>query len=100
MKMIHGDNIITLTLPNQCIATNADDIKAQIFPLIDGPYKHICLDFSETNHVDAAGIGAIAAAIFQARRKGHLFSMKGANGQVLDILIATGVDRLLSSSRE
>lgn len=100
MKTNESDNIITVTLPDQCIATNANSIKDQIYKFVGGPYKYICLDFSETRHIDAAGIGAIAAAVFQARPKGHVLSMKGADGQVLDMLAATGVDRLLANPRK
>ena len=99
MKTNESDNLITVTLPDQCIATNANSIKDQINKFVGGP-KYICLDFSQTRHIDAAGIGAIAAAIFQARPKGHVLSMKGADGQVLDMLAATGVDRLLANTRE
>ncbi len=100
MKTNEGDNLVTVTLPDQCIATNANSIKDQINKFAGGPYKYICLDFSETRHIDAAGIGAIAAAVFQARPKGYVLSMQGATGQVLDMLAATGVDRLLANTRE
>ena len=77
----------------ECLATNADVLRERLYNALRGEYSEIYLDFTDTLHMDAAGVGVIAAVIFEGRRRGYSILMKGASGSVLDILTATGLYR-------
>ena len=79
-----------------CLAINSDRIRNKICSCFTDEPKEICLDFSNTICIDAAGVGVIAALVFEGRRKGVTISMKGARGAVLELLTATGLYRLSS----
>ncbi|WP_371362768.1 hypothetical protein SRRS_38410 [Sporomusa rhizae] len=87
---------ITIDIGSECLAVNSDVIKDKILDcFIEQQQKEICFDFTNTKHMDAAGLGVIASLIFEGRRKRVTFSMKGATGSVLDMLTATGLSRIL-----
>lgn len=86
---------VTFIVGKECLATNADSLTKELTMLLSGPHEAVFLDLSKTQYIDAAGIGVLAAAVFEARRKGRVLRAFGATGTVLDILTQTGVDRQL-----
>jgi anti-anti-sigma factor len=91
-----NSNYTVVTIGSDCLAINADRIRSKICSCFTGEPKEICLDFSKTICIDAAGVGVIAALVFEGRRKGFTISMKGAKGAVLEMLTATGLYRMAS----
>lgn len=94
--MKEGSNYSVVAIGPDCLAINSDRIRSKICSCFTGEAKEICLDFSKTLCIDAAGVGVIAALVFEGRRKGFIISMKGARGAVLEMLTATGLYRLAS----
>lgn len=93
---IDGHTLI-ISIGPECLALNSDSLRENLFSILKNPYQDICLDFSQTRFIDAAGVGVIAATVYEARRKSQTMSMSGATGSVLHMLMSTGVDRLLMS---
>lgn len=91
-------NYFVVTIGPECLAVNADCIRDRVYKFFKGESTAICLDFKDTLYMDAAGVGVIAAVVFEGRRKGVNISMKGATGSVLDMLTSTGLYRLPSWS--
>lgn len=94
--MKESSNYTVVAIGSDCLAINSDHIRSKICGYFTGESKEICLDFSNTLCIDAAGVGVIAALVFEGRRKGFTLSMKGAEGAVLEMLTATGLYRLAS----
>lgn len=94
---IDGRRLIILIGP-ECLALNANDLRESLFDALTTSYQEICLDFSQTRFIDAAGVGVIAAMVYEGRRKSKSISMSGASGSVLQMLMSTGIDRLLTVS--
>lgn len=90
-----GNHKIVVDIGSECLAVNAGVIRDKILNSLVTHEADICLDFSNTRHIDAAGIGVIAAMLFEGRRRGITFSMRGAAGSVLDMLTMTGMNRVL-----
>jgi len=93
-----NSNYVVVTIGPECLAVNADCVRDKIYSFFTGKATAICLDFNDTLYMDAAGVGIIAAVVFEGRRKGVNISMRGATGSVLDMLTSTGLYRLSSWS--
>lgn len=91
-----GNRKIVVDIGPECLAVNSDTIRNKILTSLVTQKIEICLDFVNTRHIDAAGIGVIAAMLFEGRRRGITFSMRGATGSVRDMLIVTGMNRVLT----
>ena len=96
--MKENSNYVVVTIGPECLAVNADCVRDKIYSFFTGESTAICLDFNDTLYMDAAGVGIIAAVVFEGRRKGVNISMRGAKGSVLDMLTSTGLYRLSSWS--
>ncbi len=96
--MKENGNCFVVSIGSECLATNADCVRDKIYSFFTGDSIAICLDLSNTLYMDAAGVGVIAAVVFEGRRKGINISMRGAKGAVLDLLTSTGLYRLSSWS--
>ena len=94
-QTIRNGNIITLLLGHECLAINSESLRTSLFQILNEPHEEICLDFSATRLIDAAGIGVIAATVYESRRRKCKLTMTGATGSVLNTLLSTGIDRLL-----
>ncbi|WP_312560270.1 STAS domain-containing protein [Anaerospora sp.] len=93
---IDGEKL-TIFIGPECLALNSTALRENLFHTLTTSYKNICLDFSQTRFIDAAGVGVIAATVYEARRKSQSISMSGASGSVLQMLMSTGIDRLLTN---
>lgn len=97
LETIVNGNSITLVIGPECLAINSESLRSELFRLVQEPYEEICLDFSSTRLIDAAGVGVIAATVYEARRKKRTIVMTGAVGSVLNMLRSTGIDRLITT---
>jgi anti-anti-sigma factor len=87
-------NYLVVSIGPECLAINSDHIREKVCSSFNGKSKDICLDFSKTLCIDAAGVGVIAAVVFEGRRRGFNITMRGAKGAVLELLTSTGLNRL------
>ena len=94
---IEGHRLIIL-IGLECLALNSNDLRESLFDALTTSNQEICLDFSQTRFIDAAGVGVIAAMVYEGRRKNKSISMTGASGSVLQMLRSTGIDRFLAAS--
>ncbi len=94
---MNNDDRITVALDTECVAINVESLRKYLFGFFDASYKEICLDFANTRQIDAAGVGVIAAAVCEARRRGMGISMTRASGPVRNMLISVGFDRMLTT---
>lgn len=97
LETIANGNLITLLIGPECLAINSESLRNELFGLLHEPYEEICLDFSATRLIDAAGVGVIAATVYEARRNKRTIVMTGAAGSVLNMLRSTGIDRLIAT---
>lgn len=98
--MQNNDDRIIVNVDTECVAINVESLRKKLFGFFDASYKEICLDFANTRHMDAAGVGVIVAAVYEARRRGMGISMTRASGPVRNLLISVGFDRMLTTRKD
>lgn len=65
----------------------------EVKPILLG--QSVCLDLSQTERIDAAGLAALVSLYCEARKAGHEFAVINPRARVARVLALVGLDRMI-----
>lgn len=95
MSVTAGHDGAELVLSGRLDVRTVADVRAALHAALDSGQGPLVLDLSAALIMDATGLGVIVSAHRRAERLGRRLVLRGAPPQVLRLLVATRLHRIL-----
>ena len=95
MSVTAGHDGAALALSGRLDVRTVADVRAALHAALDSGQGPLVLDLSAALIMDATGLGVIVSAHRRAERLGRRLVLRGAPPQVLRLLVATRLHRIL-----
>lgn len=76
-------------------AAVAEEFRSQMTEIVESGERHLLLDLDRVEHIDSAGLGAVAGLLKQVGRAGTV-ELTGVKGPVLKVFKLTRMSRLMT----
>lgn len=79
------DGMLKLSLNGDLLASNVEELRAQVKPDLEAELESVVLDLSETKKIDSLGISFVVGLYKSCQDKEMSFAVTGANDSLISV---------------
>jgi anti-sigma B factor antagonist len=100
MQVTERDGICTLALHGELDLASGPAFRERLLDLFADGVRQLVIDLGELVHLDSVGLGILVGGLKRYREAGGDLHLRGAQGQVGQVLDITGAAQLFKPSPE
>ena len=91
-----GENLTVFALEGRLDAVSGPQLETELLSVLEAGDSDVTLDISKVQYISSAGLRVFLVAHKKCVKNGKVFSIKGANQSVREILDITGYSAMMN----